>query len=64
MYKQFELPVNYDGEELLFPAVLQQVGYTHCFVVRVYEAEVLFEPDKEGTEAYNKPAGYSRLINA
>ena len=35
------------GEELLFPARLQQVDYTHRLVVNVYGQEVFFEPDEE-----------------
>lgn len=47
MYDPFELPVSYKGEELLFPAELKQIGYTHAIVVDVYGQEVLFEPDEE-----------------
>lgn len=43
----FELPVIYKGKEESFPAQLQQVGYTHRFVVDVYGEEVFFEPDEE-----------------
>lgn len=37
----------FNGEELLFPAELQQTGYTHRFCVNVYGQEVYFEPDEE-----------------
>lgn len=47
MYEPFELPVTHNGKELLFPAQLQQTGYTHRFVVDVYGQEVMFEPDEE-----------------
>ncbi|HEV7333915.1 MAG TPA: hypothetical protein VGN63_22970 [Flavisolibacter sp.] len=47
MDEQFELPVLYKGEEVHFPAQLQQSGYTHRFVVDVYGTEVFFEPDEE-----------------
>lgn len=47
MDEPFELPVMYKGEELLFPAELKQVGYTHRFVIDVYGQEVYFEPDEE-----------------
>lgn len=49
MTDPFELPVLYNGNELLFPARLQQLGYTHRFVVDVYGQEVFFEPDEERT---------------
>jgi hypothetical protein len=47
MDELFELPVFYKGKELLFPARLLQLGYTHRFVVDVYGQEVFFEPDEE-----------------
>jgi len=47
MDEEFELPVTYKGEELLFPAQLLQTGYTHQFKVDVYGQEVSFEPDEE-----------------
>ena len=43
----FDLPVLYKNEELLFPARLQQTGYTHRFEVDVYGTMVYFEPDEE-----------------
>jgi hypothetical protein len=49
MYDEFELPVRYRNEELLFPAQLQQSGYTHRFRVDVYGQEVFYEPDEEGS---------------
>lgn len=47
MDEPFDLPVTYKEEELLFPAQLKQVGYTHRIVVDVYRTEVYFEPDEE-----------------
>jgi hypothetical protein len=47
MNEPFELPVTYRGEELLFSARLQQLGYTHRIVVDVYDQEIFFEPDEE-----------------
>jgi hypothetical protein len=47
MDEEFELPVTYKGEELLFPAQLLQTGYTHRFKVDIYGQEVVFEPDEE-----------------
>lgn len=43
----FDLPVTYQGEDLLFPARLQQTGYTHRFEVEVHGTVVYFEPDEE-----------------
>lgn len=47
MNETFDIPVNYKGEALLFPAQLQHTGYTHRFLVEVYGEEVFFEPDEE-----------------
>jgi hypothetical protein len=47
MNDSFELPVIYRGEELLFPAQLQQTGYSHRFVVEANGMTVIFEPDEE-----------------
>jgi len=47
MDETFALPVSYRGEELLLPARLEQLGYTHRFVVDVQGTEVFFEPDEE-----------------
>ena len=43
----FELPVMYKNQEILFPAELQQTGYTHRFRVEVEGQDVFFEPDEE-----------------
>ncbi|MBD0331192.1 MAG: hypothetical protein ICV66_00910 [Chitinophagaceae bacterium] len=47
MDEPFELPVTYKSKELLFPALLLMLGYTHKFQVQVNGLEVLFEPDEE-----------------
>jgi hypothetical protein len=47
MDEPFELPVSYHDKEMLFTARLEQLGYTHRFVVDVYGTEVIFEPDEE-----------------
>ena len=47
MTQDFELPVNYRGEELLFPAALQASRFTHQILVDVYRMEIAFEPDEE-----------------
>ena len=43
----FELPVNYNEKELLFPAVLRQFGYTYRIEVEVDSTIVSFERDEE-----------------
>lgn len=48
MNEPFDLPVTVNNRDLLFPARLLQLGYTHKFQVNVYGTEVLFEPDEEG----------------
>ena len=55
MQDAFDLPVQYRGEEILFPAKLLQLGYTHRFQVEVFGQEVLFEPDED--------RNYRALIN-
>jgi hypothetical protein len=47
MDEPFELPVNYEGEEILFQARLLQFGYTHRFAVKIHGQDVYFEPDEE-----------------
>lgn len=47
MDDSFDLPVPVNGEERLFPAQLQQVGYTHRILVNVNGTDVAFEPDEE-----------------
>ena len=48
MNELFDLPVTYQGEELLLPAQLLQSGYIHQFKVEVNGQEVVFENDEEG----------------
>ena len=48
MNEMFDLPVTYQGEELLLPAQLLQSGYIHQFKVEVNGQEVVFENDEEG----------------
>ena len=47
MDEQFELPVDYKGQQLLLKASLLVTGYTHKFSVEVSGQEVIFEPDEE-----------------
>ncbi len=43
----FELPVEYNGKEFLFPAELLPMGFTHKIKVTIDGTEILFEPDEE-----------------
>jgi len=47
MDEQFELPVQYKGQEFMLKASLSVIGYTHKFMVEVDGEEVIFEPDEE-----------------
>ena len=47
MLDLFELPVEYKGKELLFPAELLPMGFTHKIKVTVDGTEIMFEPDEE-----------------
>ena len=47
MLELFELPVEYKGKEMLFPAELLPMGFTHKIKVTVEGTEIVFEPDEE-----------------
>ena len=47
MLDLFKLPVEYKGKEMLFPAELLPMGFTHKIKVTVDGTEILFEPDEE-----------------
>lgn len=48
MDEGFDIPVDYKGEKLLFPARLLQLGYTHKFEVTIDDTVVFFERDDSG----------------
>jgi len=48
MTEPFDIIVHYKGRETAFPARLLRQGYSHKFVVGIYETQVYFEPDEEG----------------
>ncbi len=48
MDEAFEIPVLYKGQELLFPARLLNVGYSHKFLVTINGLELFFEQDNNG----------------
>ncbi|MBA4166838.1 MAG: hypothetical protein H0X41_04745 [Chitinophagaceae bacterium] len=43
----FELPVEYEGKEMIFPASLVQMGYTYKIYVQLDDQRIIFEPDEE-----------------
>ncbi|MEO8174753.1 MAG: hypothetical protein ABI581_16775 [Sediminibacterium sp.] len=47
MSERFELPLEYKGEELLLPAELLPMGFTHKIKVTIDSVDILFEPDEE-----------------
>ena len=47
MEEQFELPVEYKGEQLLLNASLLVTEYKHKFSVEVNGQTIVFEPDEE-----------------
>ena len=48
MEEEFELPVEYKGEEQMFNTKLIVTGYTHKFNVDVNGQSIVFELDDEG----------------
>lgn len=59
MFDLFDLPVEYKGKEMLFPAELLPMGFTHKIKVNVQGTDVLFEPDEERN--YRAVIGYEEL---
>jgi hypothetical protein len=47
MNDPFELPVIFNGKEMMFQSQLQQYGYVHKLKINVNGNEVMFEPDEE-----------------
>ena len=47
MDEQFDLPVQYKGDQLIFKSTLNVYGYTHKFNVEVNGQTIVFEPDEE-----------------
>lgn len=44
----FDLPVNYNGEEMMLPSKLIRFGYSYTIEVQVNGTTVSFEKDEEG----------------
>ena len=47
MGEQFELPVDFKGKELQFPAELLPFGFSYRIKVSIAETDFYFEPDEE-----------------
>lgn len=47
MNEEFDIPVHYKGEDLVFTATLHNYGYSYKIHVDVYGIDVFFEPDEE-----------------
>lgn len=47
MTDEFEIPIDYKGQEYVFKARLLNFGYTYKIQVDVNGIDVLFEPDEE-----------------
>lgn len=47
MEEQFELQLQYKGQERRFKASLVVTGYSHQFIVDVSGQNIIFEPDEE-----------------
>ncbi|MFL5810896.1 MAG: hypothetical protein ACJ749_15350 [Flavisolibacter sp.] len=45
---EFELPMNWRNEEILFKARLLKMGYVFKMEVEINGGAILFEPDEEG----------------
>ena len=47
MADSFDLPVEFNGEEKLYPTTILRYGFTHKIQVAVNNIIVIFEPDEE-----------------
>lgn len=47
MHETFDLPLWYNGKEIMLPAELQPFGYTHRIIVYIEDFPFTFEPDEE-----------------
>jgi len=48
MGDHFQIPVTYNGEDLLFDASLKEYGYVHKIEVDVNGQTIIYEQDEEG----------------
>lgn len=47
MDESFELPVDYQGREIVLPGKLTRRGYSYQLHIEVEGVEIIFEPDEE-----------------
>ncbi|MGG9964103.1 hypothetical protein [Ferruginibacter sp. SUN106] len=48
MDNSFELPIDFNGKEYLFPGSLITYGYSYKIAITVFDTIINFEPDEEG----------------
>ncbi|HUS00863.1 MAG TPA: hypothetical protein VMY77_04010 [Chitinophagaceae bacterium] len=49
MHNLFEIPVVYNGEEIVFPAEVIRYGYVHRIQINIDGQVVYLEKDEEGS---------------
>jgi hypothetical protein len=59
----FGLPVQYNGQDMLLPAKLVQMGYTYKIFVEVQEQQIIFEPDEERNFRAVMPEGSTGRVS-
>lgn len=55
----FDLPVTYNGKEMLFPSEFLPMGFSHKIKVTINGTDLLFEPDEE--RSYRAVAGIDEM---
>jgi hypothetical protein len=45
--ESFNLPIEYNGREIILPGTLKRRGYSYKIHIEVNEQEIIFEPDEE-----------------
>jgi hypothetical protein len=62
MENAFKIEIDVDGEQMIFDARLDTIGFVHKIYINVSGVDVAFEPDEERSyRAIVKPAQISNL---
>lgn len=62
MENAFTIEIDVDGEQMIFDARLDNIGFVHKIYINVSAVDVVFEPDEERSyRAIVKPAQISSL---
>lgn len=62
MENAFTIQIEFDGEQMIFDAKLDTIGFVHKIYINVSGVNVAFEPDEERSyRAIVKPAQISSL---